>query len=186
MSLKKSLRIVDACLASDLDDVSHSKAGYQKTMGNTNNFQNGKGEIESRILEEDSMITDSSKNEKITISGNDANAYKLKEKQKILSYIIKTEKNIEVQKSNILQQKKAMQKAFSSGAGLGQTKRGDKSDCARKKSNPDTIEKRSSQIEPTSRENGNILTTLLSFFAYLFRAFLSFFVSSRATKRRNK
>lgn len=186
MSLKKSLRIVDACLASDLGDVTHSEAGYQETTGETNNFQNGKGEIESRILEEDSTITDSSKKGKIVVSENDANVHKLKEKQKIQFYIIKTEKNIEIQKCNIQQQKKAMQKLFSSSAGLDHTKRGDKSDCARKRSKSDTIEKRSSQVEATSKENGNILTALLSFFAHLFSALLSFFVSSRTRKTQNK
>jgi hypothetical protein len=181
-SLKKSLRIVDACLASDLDDVSHDEAGQEETR---NTFQNGEVKIESRILVDNSKIPEQHKMEKRKASRDDANAYKLKEKQKIQSYILKTEKNMEVQKSNILQQKKAMQKLFSSGDGLSEVKRGDKRDCARKRSKSDTSEVRPSRVE-SSRRNGNILTALINFFTYLFSVFLSFFVPSRTSKRRCK
>lgn len=184
VSLKKSLRIVDACLASDLDDVTSSEA--QGTAENRNTFQNGKVEIESRMVDDDSTISENKERVKMKASKDDASAYKLKEKQKIQSYILKTEKNIEVQKSNILQQKKAMQKLFSSSDGLGETKRGDKSDCARKRSKPDTCEKRASHIEASSTGNGNILTALRDFFTYLLSLFLSFFVSSRTNKSRKK
>ena len=186
VSLKKSLRIVDACLASDLDDVTSSEAGHQGTAENRNTFQNGKVEIESRMVDDDSTISENKEREKMKASKDDASAYKLKEKQKIQSYISKTEKNIEVQKSNILQQKKAMQKLFSSSDGLGEIKRGDKSDCARKRSKPDTCDKRASHIEASSTGNGNILTALRDFFTYLLSVFLSFFVSSRTNKSRKK
>jgi hypothetical protein len=184
-SLKKSLRIVDACLASDLDDVTHDEAGQEETAENRITFQNGEVEIEPRILDDNSKIPKHHKTEERKPSIDDSNAYKLKEKQKIQSYILKTEKNREIQKSNILQQKKAMQKLFSSGDGLGEVKRGDKRDCARKRSKSDTSEVRPSRVE-ASRKNDNILTALINFFTYLFSVFLSFFVPSRTSKRRYK
>jgi hypothetical protein len=176
---------VDSCLASDLDDVTHDKADHEETAENRSTFQNGKVEIESRILDDDSKIPENRIVENTKAYRDDANAYKLKEKQKIQCYILKTEKNIEVQRSNILQQKKAMQKLFSSGDGLNEVKRGDKRDCAGKRSKSDTSEVRPSRVE-ASRGNGNFLTALINFCTYLFSIFLSFFVPSRTSKRRNK
>ena len=48
------------------------------------------------------------------------NNYKMAEREKILSYIFKTMKNLEVQKTNVSNQRNAMRKAFASPKGLGE------------------------------------------------------------------
>ena len=178
---------MESSLANDLinrKNNNNNEEGIQEILENSEISQNGKEIIVSQIVDDDSILSEKRNDDEAKSSRDDASGYKMKEKQKILSFILKTEKNIEIQKNNIKQQKKAMQKLFSSGDGFGDDKRDEKHEKARNRGRSDIGEKRAPQIAKAAGKSGSLLTTILNIFIEFFHALLSFFASLRLKKRR--
>lgn len=192
LSLTKALKILNLSPSKERNKVENSPNNHNNnenlnvSIGNVNIINGGNSDDLNSPMNNNERSAVKNKESEGEIKKDETEIYKLKEKQKILSFIAKTEKSLEVQKINELKQKKAMQKVFSSGAILGEKKRIDKSD---NKSKIKTLNNESQTYDPpcqANKKNVKMKTFVFNFFAYLFRLIVQYFSSMGSKKRKTK
>ena len=106
------------------------------------------------------------------------NNYKMAEREKILSYISKTMKNLEVQKTNVSNQRNAMRKAFASPNGLGEKRSRTSADrkCVELKF-PAAI------TGPPSKYYVDLKGVILNVVSVLYRLVVTLFFGSKRNKK---